>query len=643
MPLPQALERLSAATGERWTCAKALGDEVLFVRLVDAPPERVKRVVEKLFDAQWTDHGSERLLVPDPAAARLRSQRNEAARQARIVAGLDRLRVELKKLPPHFTSADAKAYGIRHEAWSKKVEDWMKGSMDAEPPSGDDLTHETPSWRVAATAALALPARDYEQLSPGARVVYGDHPTPMQRPMPATVFAALAQYRREAPAYLDGKVPFRHRFVVTRRDQDAEGEIQVEFQSIDDHGEGIESESIDIDGAPDEPSTAGPAKRMPLEKDIVDHAALLTSDEDSHVVRDAQFAEWSAKLQDPVRYEPLRWGTGAAVLACAQRNDEALVGTATDDMTTPGPELDGDSLPVNYLDLRAPMWRREEGWIVFDPPVRHPRVARSVARDHIRRAVAEGGLTLDQASEWTASLPAEADDWTAAVVAILTNSQANCGEADDLRLWAALGGGARADLRAGHSVLLSALPSSARQYLQTALFRNADPERLEGVDGIEPTERFPRGVSEAVLTLQSRTSTAAFAWNAAAGEPVWRTLYPVSILGGEWGRSDAAGKSVEPDRFRLTERRSTTLTVAYAPDASLAYRFFETLSPPGGPVVDALPDDLAKAFEAARARGRAALRRVKPESTLRVASTPPWSGSRTRRAPGSGPRRCRCW
>ncbi len=592
LPLPQALERLSQATGRRLVCSETLRDEVLVARLKDADEERVMREIAFAFDARWDEQSSRLALTPDPRA---RAARAAAARRLRTDTLAKSLVESLKPLieHPRFGRAEAQALLKQRDAAVKARAERMR-KVKAEDDSDDQPPESTPASRANLRLAKAMGIANLLAMQSGERNVYAERPTPMQRGFSADAESILADYRREQ-AFLDPlQTIARVRLAVSY--EPGEG-FTFMLQAFEPHGEIVDGDALMLRDSPESDETEPkPSTEKPLDlpAETRDVLALVARG----AARDDLSPAWRTKIADPVTNEPTAPSPGGLLVAAAEARGQNLIGTVSELSA----RLIRPRTPINAASVLEAMRGNvalRDGWLIAKPLERPVRAARADVRDLFAHCVAQGGLDVDTAGDWCTRYPGShpAIDWVGNGLALLVTRTTIGFDPDEVGLWAALPLRARTALREGRSVRVVDLPEAARERVAQRVYWTNPMESLE----TEPTETVPAGVLGGTLSLKIEENPVALSWAETVAEPLLAFPLTPERFGTRAASQERTGKTVFYAHFRMGLHRAYTITLDFPnlPKAA-AWEMGETFFNPKGVPVAALPTAFVKQADEAK-------------------------------------------
>jgi hypothetical protein len=630
LPMPEALARLSTATGRKLEAAPVLREEVLLARMKAVPVDEALRRVAESIEAEWVPKPDGTLILkPDPVQRRKSQAKREAANLENVRGSLAYLARRLGKQPATLSLADVQAIEQkrqREDAARKRAEeaqDWRRAFTPSE------AAEETPAWRALARIVPLLGEKTLLAIPNERRAVWAERPTRMQHAFPTAVGGILAQYRNELALAKPTVEVARVRVVVQRWELEARYSSQLQAIGadgtvVDESGARLANDS-DVIRTPE-----GHARKVPpangeapltFSPESTEYYSLMsTSLSVDGAARQRLRTKWMPILLDPVKYEPLSWLPGEAFVLAAEAVDRNLVGTLSD---LTGIRYD-DAKPETATQFLArsgyPVPADPKAWIVLTPPVDVERVPRAKGMALLRDSVRNGGVRIDAAAEYAAT---SADRWPfltwvgdglSAIFPGFGAVTARAATNDELgiRLWHALGDGNRRALRTGKPVRVEALPPQALEIVNMQVY-----DQL-GIAGGEPTETMPNGLPGGELRL-SLTETPVFAaWEARRGE----TAEPVVMTPESLGRGMAKGirywsltaADVQSwNRFRMGLRRNYRLTFDFGAGRTLEQTLDEVFLDPNKEPLRKLPAAVIREAEAARQK--ALTEPAKPEPT----------------------------
>lgn len=618
LPLPQALERLSAATGERLDCVPALRSEVLVVRLKEADRERALREIATLYDAGWERRESGLTLVIDRAAVRRREAVERSKAVAKLRGSVEYLKARLAEQPAVYTRDTAAAYR-RHKADEGARQRQALETKDY----GNAFTlssadEETPAWRAAARIIPLLSQSELLALPPESRTVYVEHPTPMQRGFPAAAEPALRQYREELEAFDPNLAVARLRLVV-KAWENVPGAYNMTLVAVSANGKALDTADLRMnddtarlkhkDGTFDAPKTLPGERPLEVPPEVREYRTVMkTSFGAADPERQALLPKWRAILADPVANEPTRWLPAGELRAAAEALYENLVGA-------PDEYPDG-TFEVKYTATetarqfveRTQGCTVKDGWLILNPG-RRGRGPRDRAKALLQECVRLGGVPLDDAAEWAGASPETYPfvTWIGeALDTILTREGSYSAVAalldpHALRLWDALGPAVRTSLRSGGVIDLAALPPEAQDWtIREAYWYDLVPG--------ESTETLPNGIVGGTVSLSYAETPIAVALSSKDPSGEASMALSPEQLGLFLVKGDTYRK-VKPEVYQAYDRYRVGVAKAYTLHFKLGrervpmnVELDENFLDPRGPLLDTLPEGFGKRVEAARAK-----------------------------------------
>lgn len=634
--LADAVARISAAGAGPLRVAPALRSEVLFVRLKDAPVETALTRIAELFDAKWeTSETGLRTLVPD-TKARDRSRQVAAARDRDDWRGsLAYLRKTLAAQPAELDEAFVKATLTRAAAEEARQKRAMERGDYASALTMSAVGEESPGWRLLARLMPLIDEKTLFSMPYRSRLVFAERPTAMQTGAPLSWSSPLAQYRREV-GLLKKEPIAKVRIVVSR--WESGGRYSAQLAAVGADGTVVDQAAIrmandnEILKKPGGHTFVPPAAKkgeapLALSSDAVEIRSIVRqSVKLEREERERLMRKWKPVLMDPVAHEPLFWFPGQGYLAAAEAEGKNLIGSVDEQGIGRYEKIIPDERPSQFLARHSgAISTSPEGWMIVKPEELSGRYDRAEARSMIQDSVRRGGLPLDEAAAWAARYPGSYPftNWVAdCLLTLLPSNGPNSLlktilDVDGLRLWDALGPGAREDLRNGRTLDVARLSSAAqRELAEEVYWYDALGE------SVEPTEILPNGISGGSVSLEINETPIVSSWAESAGEPT----HDMPLTAEQFGSSLAKGSNYwglpatdfqKRNRFRLGVSRGYTLHFMLEPgrrpmDVTLQEIEMDTTSTP----LTALPPEFQKRVEAARAA-------VKPDAPEIGKSPPP--------------------
>lgn len=624
MRLPQALEQLSATAGENLSCAKALDNEVVVLRLKGADKERTLQELAYCLNAKWENGTQGRILQPDAAAARREANAHQAEVAKKIAAGITEFNDVLAMQPKTFTRQYVADLKRRVEAEARGKEEAERKNKEYNGPEVDDELR--PAWRALARSVLSLGAGYLRSMAIGQRTVWSEHPTPIQLPFPAALQGNLAIYRNERALFaFPGPPPARIRMVIQREE---ENRFMVRLIVMDASGRLVDLATENLTGVlDDKPAEESPEKpathfKKPIEipTDVSEFFGIMRIN--STAVRDATFSKFRPQFPDPVQFEPLS-APGKVLLAAAEACDQNLVAVVPDDgITNIGYTIQGKTPSAIEQNL-VRFFEVKKDWLLVPRRPDSETVARTEVKGLMTSALAKGGLSIDEAATWKAAHPASdfIISWIGDYLATAINSRGLFAtrfifdETDALDYWSLLNDATRHALRQGAVLPLASLPEAVRNRAYRDVFwsnllnedfprtdlKDEDPESITRDLLDEITEQLPNGLVGGTISLTTHEFPLMIPWKKATGEPVQRTVTTAASYGTLLGNNERKGQDAGYDQFRMGVGRTYSLKIAF-PKAKKSFStgMFESFFDPMRAPVDRLPDAFFREADEAR-------------------------------------------
>lgn len=617
-PMRQALELLSKATGRKLAASTPFFDDVVLARLHDASADSTLKHLAEAFLAKWEAEPDGTLrLVKDQDAIRRVEREEAAANETLLLNSLKYLARRLAEQPAELDEKAIQQYRAKlqaEEAARKAAEaakDYARMFIDS------SANEETPAWRALARIMPLLGNTQLLAMPFDAREVWSERPTPMQHAFPPACQGALAQYRREL-ALLQPNVEVDRVRVVVKK-WEATSALNTEIQALNRDGEIIDksgarmnddSEKLKMPFGLGRPEPAKPGEKPISVPEEATEARIALSHDYGATNRPTILDKWRPRLQDPVKYEPTQWHTGANLLAAAQADGVNLIGTVGDVYGGNYWKQEHPTPSQVYAKNALDMNRDADGWMVVRDHERRHRASRSAARALLTTSWRQGGISVDDAAAWVGQSPDRWPfvNWVGDYLNVLFSGSGPYSSLsttiDDtaLRLWDGLGLTARLSLRRGDTLALSGLPPVAKEVINHLVYWY---DGLDDATG-EPTERLPKGIDDGTVSLTIAEKVVFTGWASKEGPPT--TVRPMDAE--SFGKFLARGNTYWEvpaetyrtyNRFRLGANRTYTLHFLLQPGAvPMTVKLSETLFDPAGSVVDRLPAALQDEVEKAR-------------------------------------------
>ena len=617
--VPRVFENLSRVTGSRIVASEIFRDEVLVIHLVDAPLDETLTHIAKVLVGKWTiAKDGARMLVADTVASRNQKAKADAEQRKILSNALDRLQKSVGAQPSELDQKAIFDYRQKLHAAQSRQEaaevnhDYRAASLTSE------VLKMSPGSRAVSRLVLSLGFNALNEMVNDQVLVWSENPTSVQRAMPESSSSILARYRRELGLLNPNLDSHRVKLQVTKWEvtncfnvelinQDSSGKIvdRAGLSLRDDIAEKRYASSTWQQAKPN----LGEAKLQVETDNLEVRVALTPISKNPH--HEDFLQKWKSKLLDPVLFEPIQNHTCANLLALAKTLHKNLIVTATDLLDID--YWEDDMLPPSQF-LRKhgeTIDQAHSGWLVVKNNQAWERVSRTQGRNLINSAIIQGGLSLDDAAQWTAINPSRypflnwVGDYLRAMLtgggpysplALLLNEQ-------PLRLWSSLGPGTRSVLRQFGTVPLSNLNPEARQQVSENVYW------FGGLDGedIDPTDKLPNGVHEGTLTLTTHEIPVILGWSSREGQ----NHIKMPIDASHFGHALSKGSTYwefPPEYYRSWDRFLVGVNRAYElhflfqrGSIPMTIKLSETFFDPKKQPISRLPDEIQAQVDSARA------------------------------------------
>lgn len=618
LPLPVALKKLSAATGQTLVPSMALQSEVLMLRVDRVPREEVMRRVADMFAAEWSSQPDGSLVLrPEASKVRAREAAILAKSRATLRGSLAYAAKRLREQPERFGPSDAEKL-IRRQKADAEARAKAEEAKDYDRVfASGDVEEEKPGWRALARLLPTFDEGKLLAMPPSTRAVWSERPTRLQNAFSPAANAVLQRYREEL-AVLKPDVDVARVKVVFSRWEHGEAH-NAEITAYGPTGLVVDQGSIRMANDSEKLKIPysqrfaippkGNATPMELPPEAIEHAEVLNRREIPSKKRQELLAKWRPILTDPEHHEPTSWLPALGYLHAAKGLNMNLIGSVSELTGLAYDKVKNSETPAQFLAQRQfGATIGKDGWITVENVERLTRVSRARAGLMLRDAIKQGGLSVDSAAAFAAASPDvwPFTNWVGEALTVFFPAQgrrsvlATTGDDRLLRFWHELGPEIRGSLRDGRTIDLHRLPARAQSHLEFMLFHE---ERLQGV---EPTDIFSNGIAGA-LRMKVVETPIFTSWIAADGEtsdvaPVDASLYGTWLAVGNRGRELPAEAYRRRDRFRLGLDRTYRLRFEFVGTEPLEESLVEVFFDPNAAPMDRLPPDLAKAVEAARVK-----------------------------------------
>ena len=419
-----AIAGLAEKSGLKLACAPAMANEILILRLQDAPLDRAMQQIATVTSGAWQKDGDVTYLVPNRA---VRGTEEKNAQQ--------RLAAKIAKTLKGYQDAQAKA------AKDPKTSEQAVPAAFAAIGAGQNAMTKL---------AVAIGADRLSSVEEGARVVFSSNPTGMQRMLPESANAAIDEFvveynktaiaaKQEEPAKEDADpnmaafmelfgsrmkkpvpittAPAKALVVGSRRSMF--GGFTLELKLYGANGKLLASSTlpltVDLPFDPAQftnpkpvPTSEGPEIELsPLTKELYSAGQTMGALNAGGLKLSKDLL---AALRDPVEHDPLSFVHSEALIAISRQRNEQLVADLPDgvlsifDSLTPKGKLTAQSFLKDIAGDNKADVHESDGWLEIGPndPVkaRKERTDRGSLRTLIGAAQSKGYASLDDVASY---------------------------------------------------------------------------------------------------------------------------------------------------------------------------------------------------------------------------------------------------
>ncbi len=187
-PLPVVLKQLESQTGNSYHVSGPNRDQQIFIRVKDMPSARLRQAIAKATDGTWSVSGG---------AYYLATKNDLTLKEASFRKSISAWFAKQKPVGA-MNHAGIEANIKRSVQLAKEAENDEKKMTELYA-----LARTSPNKRLISRALMSIGANEAASLAESERRVYAFNPTVLQKPLPAALGNALAEYRREQAEYID--------------------------------------------------------------------------------------------------------------------------------------------------------------------------------------------------------------------------------------------------------------------------------------------------------------------------------------------------------------------------------------------------------------------------------------------------------
>ncbi len=524
----KAVDELAAKSGMNLRCSAAMSQEILILRLQDAPMDEVMKQLAAVTMGAWQKEGDISYLVPNTGARLLEANKNQQHFAERIAKTLKTAQEQLAKAPaapqPGMPAAMFGISPIGGGSLNKLALAIGPAQLASVPENGRVVFSTSPNRLQRGLPAAAMPiinefVLEYNRAAASAK---HDEPAKNEQPPEMAAFMQLLGSRARKPEQITGP-PAKALVVAARRGMmgggysmtlklyDAQGRILATANT------NISTEMpfspMDLLQPKNPPANSGKEIALsPLSKELYGIGESLSVLGGSSRLKMSK--ELTEALKDPVEHDPLSFVHSEALIAIATERNEQLVAdlpdgvmSFLDNLRAKGKltaqsylsEISGQGAPAPPAKPAKPgqatgdepaaeavssgdspdraKVQEANGWLVVSPAdsdkARTQRTDRGSLRTLIRVAVTQGYVGLDDLADYSLKNGSPLDAAPASGMYIMTFAPNALQEGmmgltnwDLLKFYGLLGGSQRQSLREGGRLAFGQL--SPAQQNQTA-------------------------------------------------------------------------------------------------------------------------------------------------------------------------------
>lgn len=456
VPAEVAIKGLSDKAGVPLWIAPTLFDKTLLIDVKDAPLKDVMDRLAYSCDGLWEPSGNGWRLVRDEEKRKALQIAADARELESITKQLAKITGSGQQTTP-FDQAAAQKF-------ARSVQQVREDSSQPDPGVSvwkriSDLGKQSPSGRLMARLVVSLDPKELQKLKEGNRIVYSSLPTAMQKRMPASLNAAIADFVREqnlwasvaeqtfpqqddqggggyyiAPLQDRGRADKLAKVLLAVTHQQF-GSYSIHMMAADAKGHiisrGDENFSAQF-SEEDERMMSQPPKADPNEKPI--EIAPLSKEltkalgngniyESRGIVPTLSPALREAML-NPEKVDPLSFATSDILFGIGAQTHSNIVANVPDylfflNIDNPGMKMDRPSAFFQITKMMKIEAEVKDGWFVVHPGTSPfttvSLINRKALGPLLRNIVKKGRLTLDDAATYALSAPGQGMDFIGSI------------------------------------------------------------------------------------------------------------------------------------------------------------------------------------------------------------------------------------
>ncbi|HTQ08726.1 MAG TPA: hypothetical protein VMI31_01505, partial [Fimbriimonadaceae bacterium] len=492
-------------------CAPAIDNEILILRLQDAPMDKVMADIATVTSGRWEKEGETSYLVPDNNVREMQVTKAQKKLATQIAETLKKQlatqpKVDDGKAPPQAVPAQLAALGVGSTELAKIAQAIGPDRLSMVPDDGRVVFSSNPTGMQQTLPEGAGPAIDqfivdYNKI---AASVSQDEPAKDEQSDPnVAALMDLLGPRMKKPQPIRGR-PAKALVVASRRS--LFGGFTLELKLYGENGKLLASNSLplvlDIPFDPTqilnqkpavEPATSEPEIELsPLSKEMHGMNGSMGAMQAGHFKFSSQLL---AALKDPVAHDPLSFVESEALIAVAKQRHEQLVADLPDSvlsifdvLTNHDTKLTATSFMKTLAGDDGATVEESAGWMVVSPasPVqaRKQRTDRAALKTLIDSTEANGYPTLDSIAEYAQTNESPIEGAPASMTYIMVFAPGAMQQGmmgvvnwDLMRFYGQLGADQRQVLRQGGRIAFDRLSPSQQTIVSKMVF-GADEELM---------------------------------------------------------------------------------------------------------------------------------------------------------------------
>jgi hypothetical protein len=652
VPAWRALSELSTSSGVQLEATPQTANDVVVIRVKDAPLSAVMKQLAACINAEWERTNSGYRLTR-PQRLEVEEQRRELQATAAAFAKHLKNRAAALEKQGGFDEAKARNLNMQLDDFYRRSDPYNPGSNWEQYSS---ISEKMPAARMAARIALAMDPMVLASIPAEQRVVFSSSPTKMQQKLPAQALATLSTFvkeqavwaeemKRNPPVqsnwYIGGATsveaaPAKVLVSVTRYGRNA----QVQVNIYDAKGMMITSagSSLSVDWRAMMKEANDAAQRDTGKAEIKYSPLTLKLRSFFGPQPDSKAPEMDAELREAILHpesrDPLSFGTSEGLIGVGEIRGENVIASVPDALISGNYWSSEMKSPSAFLaSMRSYLMDYEEadGWLVVRPidaaTARKSRLDRRALGNFLRNTAKNGSATLEENAAYALSIRVGHNDVLTPSMLRLVSADTSAvnyfGTLDVLRLYGTLSASQRQELLSPAGMSLRRLTPQQRGYVEYLAYSNEysvqfqpreAPQDSESQmiywNGImrEPTESLPNGIpSTGTLKMTDTTDRVVFlgkqpadSWMSgralSASELAWQMFSQEREDLFPWVRQ--TGQRAVVDKVRVGSRRRLVFNFQMTDVLVMNHQLMQNEPSASAAVtLDQLPADIKKEFD----------------------------------------------